>query len=172
MKRAILVTVALVAVVTFTYYVLDSYFDSREGTQKTQMVSLPKEPVVVTIYFSNNQKDPQSLECNKVYPVERKISKTGATARATLEELLKGPTQMEKDQGYFTNINTGVKIQSLNVESDITKVTFNGQLEYQVGGSCRVQAIRAQIVGTLRLFSGGQRVVISINGRTEDILQP
>jgi len=45
-------------------------------------------------------------------------------------------------------------------------------LQYQVGGSCRVSAIRAQIIETLKQFSTVKNVVISINGRTEDILQP
>ncbi|PIP22172.1 MAG: hypothetical protein COX38_02115, partial [Candidatus Nealsonbacteria bacterium CG23_combo_of_CG06-09_8_20_14_all_39_25] len=46
------------------------------------------------------------------------------------------------------------------------------QLEFQVGGSCKVSAIRAQITQTLKQFPTVDEVVISINGRTEDILQP
>jgi len=45
-------------------------------------------------------------------------------------------------------------------------------LEEAVGGSCRVTAIRSQIEQTLKQFSTVQSVIISIDNRTEDILQP
>jgi spore germination protein GerM len=45
-------------------------------------------------------------------------------------------------------------------------------LEFQVGGSCRVAAIRAQITDTLKQFPPVDEVIISIDDRTEDILQP
>ena len=92
--------------------------------------------------------------------------------RASLEELFKGPTDTEKNAGFSTSINPGVKIQSLTIENGTAKVDFNEQLEYQVGGSCRVSAIRAQITQTLEQFPTIKNVIISINGRTEDILQP
>jgi spore germination protein GerM len=49
---------------------------------------------------------------------------------------------------------------------------FNERLEYQVGGSCRVSAIRAQISETLKQFPTIKDVIILINGRKEDVLQP
>jgi len=54
----------------------------------------------------------------------------------------------------------------------VAKADFDEQLEFQVGGSCRVSAIRAEITQTLKQFSTVKEVVISIDGRTEDILQP
>ncbi|MCX6760220.1 MAG: GerMN domain-containing protein, partial [Candidatus Nealsonbacteria bacterium] len=69
-------------------------------------------------------------------------------------------------------INTGVKIQKLTIENGIAKVDFDEQLENGVGGSCKVSAIRAQITQTLKQLSTVMSVIISINGRTEDILQP
>ncbi|MDP3052664.1 MAG: GerMN domain-containing protein, partial [bacterium] len=130
-----------------------------------------KETSKVKIYFNNSNLDPEA-SCNKVFAVERYISKTPAVGQAALEELLKGPTDTEKAGGYFTSINPGVKIQKLTIENGTAKVEFDEQLEFQVGGSCRVAAIRAQIVQTLKQFPTVKEVVISINGRTEDILQP
>ena len=125
----------------------------------------------VKVYFNNNKLDPE-FSCNKVFPVEREITKTQAVARAALEELLKGSSEKEKVEGFFTSINPGVKIQSLVIENGTVKVDFDEQLEFQVGGSCRVAAIRAQITQTLKQFPTVNDVIISINGRTEDILQP
>jgi len=131
----------------------------------------PVETIKVKAYFNNDKMDPE-FSCNKVFPVEREVPKTQAVAGAALEELLKGSTDAEKEQGFFTSINPGVKIQKLSVENGTAKVEFDEQLEFQVGGSCRVAAIRAQITETLKQFPTVKDVIISIDGRTEDILQP
>jgi len=123
------------------------------------------------VFFNNDRMDPE-FSCNKVFPVEREILKTQAVARAALTELLKGPTEAEKAQGFFTSINPGVKIQELTIENGVARVDFDSQLEFQVGGSCRVSAIRAEITQTLKQFPTVSSVIISIDGRTEDILQP
>ena len=133
--------------------------------------SSAEETTKFKIYFSNSKLDPE-FTCVKVFPVTREIQKTQAVARAALDELLNGLTEKEKADKYLTNINEGVKIQRLEVKDGIAKVDFNDKLEFQVGGSCRVSAIRAQITETLKQFPTIKEVVISINGRAEDILQP
>ncbi|MFA5050587.1 MAG: GerMN domain-containing protein [Patescibacteria group bacterium] len=138
---------------------------------RVPVVINPTEMTTIKVYFNNNKLDPE-ISCNKVFPVERKIIKTEAIGRAALEELLKGATEAEKAQGFFSSINSGVKIQKLTINNGTAKVDFDKQLEFQVGGSCKVSAIRAQIIETLKQFPTVQNVTISINGRTEDILQP
>lgn len=129
------------------------------------------EKMKVKVFFNNDMLDP-AVSCNKVFPVEREVAKTEAVARSALTELLKGATETEKGEEFFTNINPGVKIQTLTIENGVAKVDFDEQLEFQVAGSCRVIAIRSQITETLKQFTTVKDVVISINGRTEDILQP
>jgi spore germination protein GerM len=131
-----------------------------------------EETVTVKVFFGNSIFDPEVLDCAKNFAVERTIPKTVAVGRAALEQLLAGPTEAEKTEGYFTSINPGVKIQSLVVANGVANVDFDEQLEFQVGGSCRVAAIASQIRETLKQFPTVEDVVISINGRTEDILQP
>lgn len=130
-----------------------------------------QKDLTVKAYFNNSKMDPE-VSCDKVFPVEREISYTKAVARAALEELLKGPTDEEKADGFFTNINSGVKINSLIIDKGTAKVDFDERIEFQVGGSCRVSAIRAEITETLKQFEFVDEVIISVNGRTEDILQP
>ena len=129
------------------------------------------ETMMVQAFFNNDELDPE-FSCNKVFPVERRVFKTQAPARAALTELLNGITQAEEKLGFFTSINKGVSIEKLTIGNGTAFVEFDEQLEYQVGGSCRVSAIRAQITETLKQFSTVDNVVISINGRTEEILQP
>lgn len=146
------------------------------GKEKNKVVIAIKfkeaETMTVKVFFSNSIFDPEVLDCQKNFAVERTIPKTLAVARAALEQLLAGPTDAEKAEGYFTSINPGVKIQSLVVANGVANVDFDEQLEFQVGGSCRVTAIASQIRETLKQFSTVKDVVISISGRTEDILQP
>ncbi|MFH1030692.1 MAG: GerMN domain-containing protein [bacterium] len=130
-----------------------------------------QDPLSVKVYFNNSKLDPE-FSCNKVFPVEREIYDTKAVARAAIEELLKGPTEDEKANGFFTSINSGVKINSLSIENKIARIDFAEGIEYQVGGSCRVSAIRAEITETLKQFDSVDEVIISVNGRTKDILQP
>lgn len=130
----------------------------------------PAKTVDVKVFFSNTQKDPNMSYCSRVYAVTRSISQTPAIARAALEELFKGPTQDEKSKGYLTSLPSGVAIQSLRVDSKTAYVDFNARLES--GGSCKVAAIVSQITETLKQFDTVGKVVISINGATEGILQP
>jgi len=147
--------------------------NAKEFRLSVQLV--PVQMTTVKAYFNNNNLDPQ-ISCNKVFPVDRQVVKTQAVAMAALEELLKGPTDAEKSQGYYTNINPGVKIQKLTIDppagGGVAKVDFDQTLEQAVGGSCRVSAIRAQITETLLQFSTVKSVIVSVNGDSETSLQP
>jgi len=112
------------------------------------------------------------FDCSRTIAVERLVPKTSAVARAAVEALLRGATEEEINRGFVSNINPGTRVQKLTIENGIAKVEFDEQLEFQVGGSCRVAAIRAQITETLKQFPTVKDVIISIDGRTEDILQP
>ncbi len=127
---------------------------------------------IVKIFFNNVKFDPGLTDCSNVYAVNRSIKPTSAVAYAALEELFKGLTVKEKNLGYLTNLNSGVKIQKLTIKNGLAKVDFSAELEKDGGGSCRTAAIIAQIKQTLKQFSSVQDVIISINGQTEDILQP
>jgi hypothetical protein len=130
------------------------------------------EVMTIKVFFGNSIKNPEAFDCSLVFPVERKILKTATTARASIEELLKGPSTADAALGNYTNINYGSKIQKLTISNGVAKVDFNDVLEKGIGGSCLVSSIRSQITQTLKQFPSIKDVVISINGRTEDILQP
>jgi len=134
---------------------------------------ISQESMTVKIFLSDSRfvNEPY-FDCSRTMSVERQVPKTLAVARTAVEALLRGATQEEINQGFISNINSGVRIQNLTIENGVAKVDFDEQMEFQVGGSCRVAAIRAQITETLKQFPTVDNVVISINGRTEDILQP
>jgi len=86
-----------------------------------------------------------------------------------MHELLKGPTTWEKSQGYYTSLPLKIAEPSFTLFG----LEFQADLQEGVGGSCRTAAIRAQINETYKRNQGVKEdPIISINGRTEDILQP
>jgi hypothetical protein len=129
-----------------------------------------EELMTIKVFFGNTNDG--GIDCNQVHALSRSVAKTQEVARAALEQLLLGPTEAEKQLGIFTSINPGVKIQSLTITDGLAKVDFDKTLEEAVGGSCRVAAISNQITQTLKQFPTVENVLISIDGRTEDILQP
>lgn len=182
MKKVVLILVVILLAWFFVRFVIggpeDDWICVNNEWVKHGNPSAPKpttgcetEIMKIKVYFNNSKLDPE-YSCNKVFPIEREIIKTSAVARAALEELLKGPNEKEDAEGFITNINPGVKIQKLTIENGTAWVDFDEQLEYQVGGSCRVAAISAQITQTLKQFPSVKNVIISINGETEEILQP
>ncbi len=138
---------------------------------------IPEDFMTVKIFLSDSRfVGEPDFDCSRTVAVERQVLKTSAAARASIEALLRGATQKENNQGFISSINPGVRIQKLTIDPPFgektAKIDFDEQLEFQVGGSCRVASIRAQITDTLKQFPTVENVIISINGRTEDILQP
>lgn len=147
-----------------------SGLDEHRKTFEMPIVFSPQTRTV-KVFFNNSNLDPAFL-CDKVFPVTREIPWTEGIGRAAIEELLKGPNEQEKSSAYFTNIAPHVRINSIAIENGTARIDFSEELDRNIGGSCRVTAIRAQITNTLKQFSTVREVMISINGRTEDILQP
>ncbi len=161
MKYKLLIVLVVVFLILSVIYILNN---KNSG---------PSE-ISLKIFFSNNQLDPE-ISCVKVFPVLRQIGADNNRTNfytAVLEFLLRGPGEKEKSTGYFTSINLGVKVQKISFQEGILNVDFSEELEREVGGSCRVSAIRAQIIETLKQFPEVKDVKISVNGRSEDILQP
>ncbi|MFA6307747.1 MAG: GerMN domain-containing protein [Patescibacteria group bacterium] len=180
MKKNILIfllsaVIIVLAVFGFNYYkkpVNENLNVNNNVNDNGNQVKKLATDLTVKVFLGNEQFNPNAMDCSLVYPVERKVAVTPAIARAALNSLLLGPSNTEKQNGYYTSLNTGVSINSLKIENKTAYVDFDNQLEQGVGGSCRVLAIASQIRATLMQFDTVENVVISIDGRTEDILQP
>ena len=127
--------------------------------------------MTVQVYFGSEKFDPEAT-CTRVFPVARYLPKSAGAGKAALGALLAGPTAAERNQRYFTSLPANVKLKTLEISNGIARADFTPSLELGVGGSCRVTAIRAQLTETLKQFPTVSEVIISIDGRTEDILQP
>ena len=125
----------------------------------------------INVYFGNNKLDPQ-ISCNQTFPAPRLILKTITPARESILELIKGTNSKEAAEGFFSSLPENVSLNKITITNGIARADFDDNLEKGVGGSCRISAIRSQIENTLKQFGSVSQVIISINNRTEDILQP
>lgn len=148
----------------------------RDGSDQ-DMVRVPvrfmKDRGSVKAFFSNVLKDPNVEHCDQTHPVTRRIVKTQNTAEAALLELLKGPTAQEQVSGSRTAIIPGTVLRSVKIEDGVATADFSSELAYGLGGSCRVQALIAQIDQTLKQFEQVKEVRIFIEGEDAQLkLQP
>ncbi len=156
-------------------YTIDSQDGSVQNLIRLPVVFKDYKKPVVKIYFSNIKEDPDLTDCSKVYPIERELESIQPSKLiiTTIDELLKGLAEEDIANGFVTNIpEEGVKAQKLEIKDNTFYIDFNQALQEGVAGSCRVIAIRSQITETLKQFPGVEKVVISIDGKTQGILQP
>lgn len=126
----------------------------------------------VSVYFPNTKKDPEMLDCSKVYAVQRTIVAGDDQASIAVHELLKGPTESEKALGYISSLPTEVNDPEIEIGKGAVIADFDMTLEQGMGGSCRVSTVRAQLEQTFKAVFPDDQVILSVDGRIEDILQP
>jgi len=154
---------------------LKVYWDSPKDGEPLDLVTIPlklsaQKNKEIEIFFSNYSKD--LYDCAHTFPVKRYVSVSGTPVRQALDLLLSDPlTFAEKELGYTTSIRGETKINSINLKDSTLHIDFNEYLDKDIAGSCHVSAIESQIKNTVYQF-GVQNVILSINGRTEGILQP
>lgn len=124
----------------------------------------------VRLFYSNAGRG-SDRDCAKVFAVTRRIPKTPAIAEAALNELLAGPTGAEQGKGYGSEIPSGTRLRDITIEQGVARADFSSELN-SAAGACRVTAIRSQIERTLRQFPTVKSVVISVEGKTQGVLQP
>lgn len=115
----------------------------------------------LSVFFSNPQKDRKN--CRALFPVAREIAETSAVGRASLYELLKGPTPEEKAQGYVTRISPDATLRSLVISDREARVDFSDSFRF-LRFPCTDDSARAQVTQTIEQFGTVDSVDISVNG--------
>ncbi len=144
---------------------------ANETVTRTVLYGQPDQ-VGLKVYFKNDGMNSDKA-CELVFPVVRTVSGKIAIYRAAIEALLAGPNADEVSGGYATAIPGSVILKSVAADSSGTVTAdFNERLSNGVTGTCRIGALRAQIAATLKQFPEVHDVIISVNGRSENVLQP
>jgi len=134
----------------------------------TQNQAEALEDQIVQIYFHNSRLD-STQSCDKVFPVTRQIEADLNRAQAALEQLFKGPTQSEQEQGYnsFFSQQTAGVLKGFKVEGATAYVNLADirQIIPNASTSCGSQAFLAELETTLKdSLPGLERVIFAIHG--------
>jgi hypothetical protein len=127
------------------------------------------EPREITLYFPHMERS--GGDCSRVYPLNRNVPATPSMARLLTEALIQGPTDREKAEGFSFDFPRSGRVQSIALRDGTLTIDFTSDLQ-NVGGSCRVQAIRAAIEKTMLQLPTVERVRILAGGSEELALQP
>ena len=121
----------------------------------------------IQVFFNNGVMD-KTMACEKVFAVFRDTKEP--SPEAALQYLLNGPSANEGDEGYFTSISPGVALRAVDIDGNTATVDVSSHAAWNVEpGSCRAQAIRAQIRETTKQFTGVQNVTILVDGSRDNI---
>ncbi len=159
-KKIILWTIIIVIMAGIGYFVFQSEDIAPSET--------PEPKMTVKVYFGNTELNPNMEDCSKVFPVEREIPETKAVATAALNELFRGPTEQEKEQGHvsFFSWETRDVLKSVHIEDGTAYLNLE-DLRPMVPGAnstCGSGQFRGQIEQTLKQFPTVDKVIYAIDG--------
>jgi len=122
----------------------------------------PGEQIVVQLWFGDSQGQTLVME-------EREISKVEGIGRATVNELIKGPSA---DSDLLPIIPVGTVLKDINVKSDgLVIVDFSKELiDNHIGGTTSEALTVYSIVNTLTQFPTVDRVQFLVEGQYVETL--
>ncbi len=130
----------------------------------------PSADKTAIIYFSNSAKEPDdNTDCGLTYGVERNITYNSADEYLvkSLQELFKGPTPSEIEQGYtsFFSADTADILTELKIENGTVYLNLKDirPLIPNASTSCGSQSLLAQIEETIKHTREFDRVIITID---------
>ena len=136
-------------------------YSAKDGSERSaERAAVPVQAPLVelTVFAHDPQRAPD--DCARVFPVLRRAPKAAAVARLLTEVLL--------TTDVFPK---GAQVNAVNLREGTLTVDFNERMQ-NVGGSCRVQAIRSSLERTLRTLPNVKKVVVTANGNHDLALQP
>ena len=152
-------------------YAEDPMLGAKENLVVVPVYFAYNDTTELTVYFSHSAPAGMPGECMYLQTVSRFVMGTLAPAKATMQSMLLGPKTAEEANGFFSGIPSGTKLNSIYIENRIVYVDFSIELN-STAGSCGIAGVTAMIRENLLQFATIDDVVISVEGQTEDILQP
>ncbi|MFO7942988.1 MAG: GerMN domain-containing protein [Anaerolineales bacterium] len=125
----------------------------------------------VTIFFNNSELNPEA-ECDQVFPVTRQITPEDNQLAAALNELFRGPTSSEAEEGYvsFFSEETGDILIDIKIERNTAYVNLEDirSMIPGVSSSCGSQEFFAEVKETIQAQTPGvEKVLYAIEGDPE-----
>jgi spore germination protein GerM len=160
------------AIVFILLCLIAAAWQDSSGKQRAQNGSM-----IVKVYFANDKRNPNSDPCGLVFPINRVIPKTGAVAKAALEQLFAGPTEKEKVEGYYSWFSPATKsiLKSVVVKNKAAYVNFKSNafevLTGNVSTSCGSDQFLSEMEKTLLQFPTIKKVFFAIDGKPQDFYE-
>ena len=130
--------------------------------------------MTVKVFFHDDKRDPETLDCNKAAPAIRALPKTASVATAALLELFKGPRPEEsKDFSGFGPPETDGILKGVNIKNGTAYVNFTERLTAQMGNatsSCG-SGFFSMTDATLMQFPTIKKVVYAVEGNTNEFYE-
>ncbi len=112
----------------------------------------------VPVYFVRNLD-----RASQIIPVRRKLYKDANRLRLALNELLNGPTENEKNLGYYTELPAGTTI--FDIKETPERITINVSKDFEIGGGSASMGLRLeQLINTALDSAGKKPVYLEIQG--------
>lgn len=131
--------------------------------------NLPREravpqPVVagssLPIYFSKLQ-GTQSITEPSLHTI--RSAENASALEAAISELLAGPSQSEREAGYYTEIPQGTQL--LNITDEGNRITINLSREFTLGGGSTSMLQRVEeLKSTVRAIENNKQLTIVVEG--------
>ncbi len=129
-----------------------------------------QKTISLKVFYNNSNLNPNSVDCSKVYPLERAmviLPENGNTAQIALQELVKGPTSEEKSQGYISWFSDKTRdiIKNVKTENETAYVNLSDirELIPNASASCGSTEFIAEIENTLKQFPNIKKVIFAID---------
>ncbi len=146
-KKRILLIVLSIVLIAIGFYLFRSYTPTKTNT--------------INIFF---------LKDEVLTPVKRILPEKGDALQIIAQVLSKGPSKLEKDAGFYTEIPKNAVIVDADRIANLVIVDFNSALENYGGGATRVQGLIGQIVYSFTDLPQIDEVKITVSGKEEVIL--
>lgn len=129
------------------------------------------ETMTVKIYYRNTKRDKRGT-CSKVFPVRRTHAKTRSVARASLEELFKGPTPGEQAQGYRSRFSetTASALKGITIRKNTAYVNLKDlrTMMAEAGSSCGAVQLLSEMSQTVKQFRTVKSVIFAFEGSPKE----
>lgn len=177
------VFVILLIVLGFFYFknnIIDNFLNSKiDNVKKETNKKLPKE-----IAQNQNKNDIDKKTEKKIYTyflkesqggkvnflaIESKANNDENSLKASIEALLKGPSEENKKNGFYTEIPSGTKLLGIKETDKYIIINLNDEFQYG-GGTDSIYNRLKQLIKTVSQAKVNKDIYLYLNGKQADVI--
>ncbi len=177
------VFVILLIVLGFFYFknnIIDNFLNSKiDNVKKETSEKLPKE-----IVQNRNKNAIEEKTEKKIYTyflkesqggkvnflaIESKANNDEDSLKASIEALLKGPSEENKKNGFYTEIPSGTKLLGIKETDKYIIINLNDEFQYG-GGTDSIYNRLKQLIKTVSQAKVNKDIYLYLNGKQADVI--